>query len=84
MCSETQTRKITHFFPLFLEHLPQEEEAHPRTGSSLTFPLTLPQVLTNYLHIEQDLPAASGAGGSRRLHSKHLARQIPHWMQVWI
>lgn len=47
MCSETQTGKISHFFPLFLDHLCQEEEAHPRAGSSLTFPLTLPQVLTN-------------------------------------
>lgn len=49
MCSETQTEKTSHFFPLFLEHLRQEEEeeeAHPRPGSSTTF--TLPQVLTNY------------------------------------
>lgn len=48
MCSETQTEKTSHFFPLFLEHLHQEEEeeAHPRAGSSTTF--TLPQVLTNY------------------------------------
>lgn len=40
--------KSSHFFPLFLEHLRQEEEAHTGAGSSLTFPLTLPQVLTNY------------------------------------
>lgn len=48
MCSETQTGKTSHFFPLFLKHLRQEEEAHAGAGSSLTFPLTLPQVLTNY------------------------------------
>lgn len=47
MCSETQTGKTSPFFPLFLEHLRQEEEAHARAGSSLTFPLPLPRVLTN-------------------------------------
>lgn len=40
--------KSSRFFPLFLEHLREEEEAHAGAGSSLTFPLTLPQVLTNY------------------------------------
>lgn len=47
MCSQTHTGKISHFFSLFLEYFCQEGEAHPRTGSSLTLPLTLPQVLTD-------------------------------------
>lgn len=67
MCGETQSGKISHFFPLFLEHLPEHEEVHPRAGSSLTFPLTLLQVLTNYTQKKtfvQSLEAAGGCTGN--------------------